>query len=319
MRALAAVFVFAVSVFGQGVAVNPYPRPLVPAGGAASSVPASGVTGITNNIVPKGTGGGLGNSSITDNGTTVSTTEPISAPSISTGTGPTCTAGTGGASCSSEGTAPSVGPAAGVDVLYADATQHGYLANFNNAGYLPLVQGPASNTSGNLASYSGTNGGKVVDSGKVAANVISTTDTGTVTNTMLAGSITNAKLSNSTIPVNGTTCTLGTACYTPVLQNSQSVAYTTVLADEGKQILHPTADNNARTFTIDSNANVAYPIGTVLTFVNQVNTLTIAIATDTLQLAGTATTGSRTLAVGGYATALKVGTTLWYISGPGLT
>ena len=102
-------------------------------------------------------------------------------------------------------------------------------------------------------------------------------------------------------------------------QNSQSTAYTTVLADAGKHILHPTADNNPRTFTINSNANVAFPIGTAITFVNQINTLTIAITTDTMTLAGTSTTGSRTLVANGVATAIKVTSTAWYISGTGLS
>lgn len=103
-----------------------------------------------------------------------------------------------------------------------------------------------------------------------------------------------------------------------LVQNSQSGAYTTVLADGSKHLLHPTADNNPRTFTIDSNANVAYPIGTVITFVNQINVLTIAITSDTMTLAGTASTGSRTLAANGIATALKVASTSWLISGTGL-
>lgn len=103
------------------------------------------------------------------------------------------------------------------------------------------------------------------------------------------------------------------------LQNSQSTAYTTVLADAGKHILHPAADTNDRTFTIDSNANVAYPIGTMISFVNEVNTVTIAITSDTLILAGPGTTGSRTLAANGMATAIKTGTTKWVISGSGLS
>jgi hypothetical protein len=102
-------------------------------------------------------------------------------------------------------------------------------------------------------------------------------------------------------------------------QNSQSAAYTTVLADGGKHIYHPVGDNNPRTFTIDSNANVAYPIGTAITFVNEINTVTIAITSDTLVLAGTGSTGSRTLAANGIATALKVTSTRWVISGTGLT
>ena len=104
-------------------------------------------------------------------------------------------------------------------------------------------------------------------------------------------------------------------------QNSKSVAYTTVLADAGKHILHPTADTTARTFTIDSNANVAYVVGTAITFVNQVSAgvVTIAITTDTMRLAGAGTTGSRTLAADGVATALKITSTEWLISGTGLT
>jgi hypothetical protein len=102
-------------------------------------------------------------------------------------------------------------------------------------------------------------------------------------------------------------------------QNARSAAYTTVAADAGKSIVHPITDNNARTFTIDSNANVPYPVGTAITFINMINTVTIAITTDTMYLAGAGTTGSRTLAAYGVATAVKVTSTSWIISGNGLT
>jgi len=98
-----------------------------------------------------------------------------------------------------------------------------------------------------------------------------------------------------------------------------SAAYTTVLKDQGRALIHDVGDNNARTFTIDSNANVAYPLYTVLLFVNLINTLSIAITTDTMTLANSATTGTRTLAVNGVATAYKIGTTSWLIWGTGLT
>jgi len=73
---------------------------------------------------------------------------------------------------------------------------------------------------------------------------------------------------SSTATLISPTITGGTITQVPITQNSQSAAYTTVLADGGKHILHPTADNNPRTYTIDSNANVAYPVGTAITFVN---------------------------------------------------
>lgn len=104
-------------------------------------------------------------------------------------------------------------------------------------------------------------------------------------------------------------------------QNSQSANYTTVAADAAKHILHPAADTTARTFTIDSNANVAYPVGTAITFVNENagGVITIDITSDTMRLAGAGTTGSRTLAANGIATALKITSTSWIISGTNLT
>ena len=102
--------------------------------------------------------------------------------------------------------------------------------------------------------------------------------------------------------------------------NSQSTAYTTVLADSGKVIFHPSTDANARTFTIDSNANVPYPVGTAITFINMTSqVVTIAITTDTMYLSSAGTTGSRTLAQYGSATAIKMTSTTWLISGSGLT
>ena len=108
--------------------------------------------------------------------------------------------------------------------------------------------------------------------------------------------------------------------YLNIPQNSQSAAYGLVLEDAGKHILHPTADNNARTFTIPANASIAYPIGTAITIINQINTVTIAITTDTLTLFPGGTTGSRTLAAGNVATIVKVASTSWIITGTsGLT
>jgi len=105
-----------------------------------------------------------------------------------------------------------------------------------------------------------------------------------------------------------------------VPQNSQSAAYTAVLADSGKHIFHPASDANARTFTIPSNASVAYPIGTVLAFSNMTSqVVTISINSDTMYLGGQGTTGNRSLAQYGVANALKITSTSWIITGTGLT
>ena len=102
-------------------------------------------------------------------------------------------------------------------------------------------------------------------------------------------------------------------------QNSQSAAYPLVAADANKHILHPTSDDNPRMFTIPANSSVAFPIGTMITFVNMQNTVTIAITTDTMTMMGSGATGSRTLAENGIATALKITSTTWVISGTNLS
>jgi hypothetical protein len=110
--------------------------------------------------------------------------------------------------------------------------------------------------------------------------------------------------------------------YLNIPQNSQGAAYTLVLADAGKHIYRPTSDTTARTWTLPANASVAYPIGTSITFINDggnATNVTIAITTDTLFWAYDGTTGSRTLSRYGVATAIKVTSTRWVISGVGLT
>lgn len=130
-----------------------------------------------------------------------------------------------------------------------------------------------------------------------------------------------------TLPTTGTLAAQGAAMSDDIgdirliPQNSKSADYTLVASDKGKHIFHPSADTTTRTWTIPANASVAYTIGTAITFVNQnsAGTLTIAITSDTLRLAGSGTTGSRTLAANGIATALKVTATEWIISGTNLT
>lgn len=102
--------------------------------------------------------------------------------------------------------------------------------------------------------------------------------------------------------------------------NGQTGAYSTVLADSGKQIYY--TGSTGVTITIPANASVAYPVGTVLTVINDASAavnLTIAVTTDTLQWATGGTTGNRTLGRFGIATCIKVASTKWIINGTGLT
>lgn len=137
--------------------------------------------------------------------------------------------------------------------------------------------------------------------------------------TDLIQTLTNKTISgaSNTLTVDGTT---GVG-FISIPQNSQSAAYTLVSSDSGKHIFHPSADTTARTWTIPANSSVPFAVGTAITFINQngAGTITISITTDTMRLAGAGTTGNRTLAANGIATAIKVTSTEWIISGTGLT
>ena len=74
----------------------------------------------------------------------------------------------------------------------------------------------SSNTLSNIGNSSLTNSsisinGSAISLGGSVTGLVSTGDTGTVTNTMLAGSIANAKLANSSVTVNGTSISLGSS------------------------------------------------------------------------------------------------------------
>ena len=145
----------------------------------------------------------------------------------------------------------------------------------------------------------------------------------TATTVNFAGAATTAlNIGASNAPVTAfaatatTSSTASSLGYLGMPQQSKSSAYTTVIGDAGKHI-YVTA---TATITIDSNANVAYPIGTSIAFIAAAGaTVTIAITSDTMYLGGTGTTGSRTLAAYGMATAVKVTSTSWFINGTGLT
>ena len=237
-------------------------------------------------------------------------------------------------------------PPSGTSILYGDGA--GGFSNVTVGANLTFVAGTLAATGGGGMVFPAGSGIAVVVSGASwgttlaapAGAIVGTSDSQALTNksyngnTWTAGTGTLTLAAGKTLTANntltlagtdGTTMTFPPASasvgYINVPQNSQSAAYTTVLADQGKHVLHPSADTTARIFTIPANASVAYPIGTAITFVNQnaAGVITIAITSDTMRLAGAGTTGNRTLAANGVATALKITTTEWIISGTGLT
>lgn len=97
----------------------------------------------------------------------------------------------------------------------------------------------------------------------------------------------------------------------PMEINAQTgTTYAPVLGDAGKLITSSNA--SAQTHTIPANATVAYPIGTVLNFMQLgAGQLTIAITSDTLQ----STPGAKTRAQFSVVSAIKYLSTTWVLSG----
>lgn len=166
-----------------------------------------------------------------------------------------------------------------------------------NAGVAPSV-GPTGPTGGGGTGPTGPNGGPTGPTGMTGFT--GPPGTGPTGNTGPTG------ITGPTGPSN-------------IPQNAPASPYTTVLADAGRAITNTFGAGAA--YTIDSNVNVAYPIGTCITFVNLHGNAAVTIAcADTMYFAGAAnTTGTRTLTAVGIATAMKVGSTTWIISGVNLT
>jgi len=178
------------------------------------------------------------------------------------------------------------------------------------------IGGSPITSSGTLAvTLSGTalpvaNGGTGVTSSTGSGSAVLSTSPSLTTPVL--GTPTSGTLSNCT--VDGT----NSVGFRNLPQNEQTGSYTLVLTDSGKHIYR--GSGSAATWTIPANSSVAYPIGTAITFINlSATSVSIAITTDTMYLSSAGTTGTRTLAQYGSATALKITSTSWLISGSGLT
>lgn len=93
--------------------------------------------------------------------------------------------------------------------------------------------------------------------------------------------------------------------------------YTLVITDTGYHYYHVSA--TPHTLTIPANASVAFPVGTIIHIINEngAGNLTVAITSDTLRWG--ASTGSRTIAANGSASVIKVTSTVWRMTGDGIT
>jgi len=148
------------------------------------------------------------------------------------------------------------------------------------------------------------------------------TFSGTVANTALVSMSAGATLSGTVdyrLTATPTTINSDSIGYRGAPLNTQDAAYTLVLGDSGKTILHTSA--SPHTWTIPPNASVAYPSGTVIVVAN-IGSGAVTIARGAgvaLRIGGSATDGDKALAQHGVASLFKLDTNSWYISGTGVS
>jgi hypothetical protein len=220
---------------------------------------------------------------------------------ISIGSGLTLSAGVLSATSGGGGTVTSVALSGGTTGLTVSGSPITTFGTITLGGTLAVANGGTGAT---------TLTGVVIGNGTSAFTVktnpagafVGTTDTQTLTNKTL-------EASNS---VNDTGAIAATSVgFRGIPQNSRGSAYTLALTDAGKHISISTGG-----VTIPANSSVAFPVGTTIVIYNNSSSAqNISITTDTLRLAGTATTGTRSLAQRGVATCIKVASTEWVVTG----
>jgi hypothetical protein len=191
----------------------------------------------------------------------------------------------------------------------------------------------AAGTVTSITAGTGLSGGTITASGTIAIDTATTVDVSTAqtltnktltTPTLTLSTTTNSAegriawdSTNDKIIVGDGSSTKEFASSTLAFNAQTGTTYTFVLADKDKLV---TASNaSAQTYSIPTNASVAYPIGTQINIIQigagQVTIQAVTSGTTTVSSTGATATAPKLRAQYSSATCIKAGTDLWYVVG----
>jgi hypothetical protein len=169
------------------------------------------------------------------------------------------------------------------------------IGNGSTAWTSLAYQGAGTVTS--ITAGTGLSGGTITSTGTIAIDTATTADL-TTAQTLTNKTLTDPKINLALNAQTGTT-------------------YTFVLTDNGRLV---TASNaSAQTYSIPTNASVAYPIGTQINIIQigagQVTINAVTSGTTTISSTGATATAPKLRAQFSSATCIKANTDLWYVVG----
>jgi hypothetical protein len=190
----------------------------------------------------------------------------------------------------------------------------------------------ATGTVTSITAGTGLSGGTITSTGTIAIDSTVATLTGsqTLTNKTLTTPIISSISNSGTVTLPTGSVTLASLTGTETFTNktltdakinlgfdAETASYTAVLANSSQVV---TMDNaSANTFSIPTNASVAFPIGTQINVLQigagQTTIQAVTSGTTTIQSTGASAAAPKLRARYSAATCLKAGTDLWYVFG----
>ncbi len=184
------------------------------------------------------------------------------------------------------------------------------------------VTGPASSTTGHIATFADGTGKVLADGGAASGGTVTNVSSADA-NATVATPTTTPVITIVSAPKLATARAIGgvnfdgSASINPgVPLTSKSAAYTFALADANTTIYHPASDANTRAWIIPANGSIPFPVGTAITLINDsANNVTVTVTTDVLSYANVGAITTLTIPQYNQATIYKVLSAQWNCNG----